>query len=83
MGYRLFLLKALPNDNILDLSKLKVLANDKRNANQKYKFGFNKDENSVRKYWLPNRKHLHKKKEMQLKNINLFLTRKKTVWVKE
>ena len=45
MGYRPFLLKSLPN-NILDLSKLKVQADDKRNANQKYKFGFNKEENN-------------------------------------
>ena len=41
-------LKSLPKD-ILDLPKLKVLADDKRNANQKYKFGFNKEENSVGK----------------------------------
>ena len=40
--------KFLPND-ILDLSKLKALADDKRNAYQKYKFGFNKDENNVGK----------------------------------
>ena len=40
--------KSLPN-NILDLSKLKALADDKRNAYQKYKFGFNKEENSVGK----------------------------------
>ena len=49
MGYRPFLLKYLPNNNILNLSKLKVLADDKRNANQKYKFGFNKEENNVGK----------------------------------
>ena len=48
MGYRPFLLKSLPN-YILDLSKFKVLADDKRNAYQKYKFGFNKEENSVGK----------------------------------
>ena len=48
MGYRPFLLKSLPND-ILDLFKLKALADDKRNAYQKYKFGFNKEENSVGK----------------------------------
>ena len=49
MGYRPFLLKSLPN-NILDSSKLKVLADNKRNANQKYKFGFfNNEENSVGK----------------------------------
>ena len=48
MGYRPFLLKSLPND-ILDLSKFKVQADDKRNANQKYKFDFNKEENSVGK----------------------------------
>ena len=35
--------KSLPND-ISELSKLKVLADDKRNANQKYKFGFNKED---------------------------------------
>ena len=33
MGYRPFLLKSLPND-ILHLSKLKALADDKRNANK-------------------------------------------------
>ena len=48
MGYRPFLLKSLPN-NILDLSKLKAPADDKRNAYQKYNFGFNKEENSVGK----------------------------------
>ena len=48
MGYRPFLLKSLPND-ILDLSKLKALSDDKRNSYQKYKFGFNKEENSVGK----------------------------------
>ena len=48
MGYRPFLLKSLPN-GILDLSKFKALADDKRNAYQKYKFGFNKEENSVGK----------------------------------
>ena len=41
-------LKSLPKD-ILDLPKLKVLADDKRNANQKYQFGFNKEENSLGK----------------------------------
>ena len=48
MGYRPFLLKSLSND-ILDLSKLKALAGDKRNSYQTYKFGFNKEENSVGK----------------------------------
>ena len=38
----------VPND-ILDLSKLKALADDKRNAYQKYKLGFNKEEISVGK----------------------------------
>ena len=40
--------KSLPN-NILDLSNLKVLADDERNSNKKYKFGFNKEENIVGK----------------------------------
>ena len=48
MGYSPFLLKSLPND-ILDSSKLKALADDKSNAYQKYKFGLNKEENSVGK----------------------------------
>ena len=68
-------LKVLPND-ILDLSKLKALANNKRNAYQKYKFGFNKEENSVGKgenagYQIEST--CIRKKEMQLKNTNLFL----------
>ena len=46
MGYRPFLLKSFTND-ILDLANLNVLADNKRNANQKYKFGFNKEEISV------------------------------------
>ena len=76
MGYRPFLLKSVPND-ILDSSKLKALADDKRNAYQKYKFSFNKEENSVGKgenagYQIESM-HLHMKKEMQLKNMNLFL----------
>ena len=48
MGYRPILLKSLSN-NILDLFILKVLADDKRNANKKYKLGFNKEENRVGK----------------------------------
>ena len=48
MGYRPFLLKSLPNDS-LDLPKFKALADDNRNAYQKYKLGFNKEENSVGK----------------------------------
>ena len=47
-GVQAILAKSLPN-NILDLSKLKALADDKRNAYQKYKFGFNKEENNVEK----------------------------------
>ena len=46
MGYRPFLLKSLPN-NILELFKLKALADSKRNAYQNSKFDFNKEENSV------------------------------------
>ena len=48
MGYRPILLNSLSN-NILDLFILKVLADDKRNANKKYKLGFNKEENRVGK----------------------------------
>ena len=67
--------KSLTN-NILDLSKLKALADYKRNAYHKYKFGFNKEENSVGKgenagYEIEST--CIRRKEMQLKNINLFL----------
>ena len=48
MGYRPFFLKSSPK-NILDLSKLKALADDKSNAYQKHRFGFNKEEISVGK----------------------------------
>ena len=47
-GVQAILGKSLPN-NILDLSKLKALADYKRNAYQKYKFGLNKEENIVGK----------------------------------
>ena len=79
MGYRPFLLKSFLD--ILDLSKLKPLADDKRNVNQKYKLGFDKKENYVGKGENAGY-HIEStcigKKEMQLKYINnLLLTRNK------
>ena len=40
---------SLPNDKILDWSKLKAFADDKINVNEKLKFGMGKEENIVGK----------------------------------
>ena len=43
------LINSLPNDNILDLSKLKALADNKINVNAMLKFGLGMVENIVGK----------------------------------
>ena len=42
-------MKMLPNDKILDYSKLKAFADDKINVNEKLKFGLGRVENIVGK----------------------------------
>ena len=42
-------INSLPNDKILDWSKLKAFADDKINVNKKLKFGLEKEENFVEK----------------------------------
>ena len=44
---------SLPNDKMLDLSKLKAFADDKINATQKLKFAQGSVENIVGKCWFP------------------------------
>ena len=47
---------SLPNDKILDWSKLKAFADNKINATEKFKFGLERVENILgksRKCWLP------------------------------
>ena len=45
-------LKSLPNDKILDLSKLKEFADDKTNVTKELKFVLGREENIVgRKRW--------------------------------
>ena len=43
------MLNSLPNDKISHLSKLKAFADYKINVNKKFKFGFGRVENIVRK----------------------------------
>ena len=42
-------LNSLPNDKILDLSKLKAFADDKINVSEKLKFGLGRLENTLEK----------------------------------
>ena len=44
-----FLINSLPNDKISDWSKLKALADDKINVNEKINFGLGRIENIVEK----------------------------------
>ena len=46
---RTFNLISLPNNKILDLSKLNTFADDKRNVKEKLKFGMGREENIVGK----------------------------------
>ena len=43
------LFNSLPNDKILDWSKLKAFANDKMNVNEKFNFGLGRTKNIVGK----------------------------------
>ena len=49
----LLLVNFVPNDKILDWSKLKGFADEKINVNEIVKFGLGRVENIMRKCWLP------------------------------
>ena len=44
---------SLPDDKILDWSKLEAFTDNKMNVNEKFKFGLGRVENLVGKCWLP------------------------------
>ena len=72
MGYRPFLLKSLRKD-ILHLSKLKALADDKRNANKNLVLTWKKTMWEKKMLVSKVKALAYEKKDMQLKNIHLFL----------